>query len=165
MSHNTTGIKIKARAKRRSLKAKDPVEVFCRIRPSEEVEPEDTEGETYTRCIEHISETVIQLNPPKSSLAFKAGNKSTTQHTFKFVFQETATQKKVFDQVARPLVYDQLNVRPIRLCLYSQCLYYKLDKFYALETHNVQHYTLSMFVIQCTHRALLIIPKSSSNFC
>ena len=109
MSHNSTGIKIKSRSKRRSLKPKDPVEVFCRIRPSEEVDP-DADEENYTRCLEHISDTVIQLNPPKSSLAFKSGNKTATQHTFKFVFQDTANQKQVFDHVARPLVYDLLNV-------------------------------------------------------
>ncbi|KAI6660929.1 Kinesin-like protein KIF23 [Oopsacas minuta] len=108
MSHNTTGIRIKSRTKRRSLKAKDPVEVFCRLRPSEDPIP-DIEDEDYTRCIEIISDTVIQLNPPKSSLAFKSGNKTTTQHTFKSVFQDSATQKKVFDHVARPLVYDLLN--------------------------------------------------------
>ena len=111
MSHNTTGIKIKTRSRRRSLKPKDPVEVFCRIRPGDEAELEVTEDEHCARCIEHISDTVIQLNPPTSSLAFKAGNKTATQHTFKTVFQDTATQKKLFDHVARPLVYDQLNVR------------------------------------------------------
>ena len=110
MSHNTTGIKIKSRTRRRSLKAKDPVEVFCRIRPNEDPIPEDTEDENYTRCIGVISDTILQLNPPKSSLAYKSGNKTTTQHTFKFVFQDSVTQKKVFDHVARPLVYDLLNV-------------------------------------------------------
>lgn len=51
---------------------KDPVEVFCRVRPSDE-EPET--------CIKVLSDTLIQLTPPLSSRAYTSGKE--TQYSFK----------------------------------------------------------------------------------
>ena len=48
--------------------AKDPVEVFCRVRPLN-----DDEGES---CHEIISDSVIQIAPPETSLAYKAGHRN-----------------------------------------------------------------------------------------
>lgn len=51
---------------------KDPVEVFCRVRPSDE-EPET--------CVKVLSDTLIQLTPPLSSRAYTSGKE--TQYSFK----------------------------------------------------------------------------------
>ena len=52
---------------------KDPVEVYCRVRPSDE----EKEGS----CIKILSDTVIQLTPPISSRAYFSGKE--TQYSFK----------------------------------------------------------------------------------
>ena len=51
---------------------KDPVEVYCRVRPSDE------EAES---CIKIFSDTLIQLTPPLSSRAYTSGKE--TQYSFK----------------------------------------------------------------------------------
>ena len=51
-----------------SQPAKDPVEVFCRVRPLN-----DDEGES---CHEIISDSLIQIAPPENSLAYKAGHRN-----------------------------------------------------------------------------------------
>ena len=52
---------------------KDPVEVFCRVRPNE-----DLDAETYIKV---NSDTQIQLTPPSVSKAFATGKE--TQYSFK----------------------------------------------------------------------------------
>ena len=52
---------------------KDPVEVFCRVRPSAEEEEES--------CIKILNYTTVLLTPPESSRAFTTGKE--TQYTFK----------------------------------------------------------------------------------
>ena len=51
----------------------DPVEVFCRVRPLQEDE-EDS-------CVEVLSDSVLQVTPPESSLSFKSGHSSVVSHT------------------------------------------------------------------------------------
>lgn len=83
-------------------KLKDPVEVYCRIRPLN-----DNDEET---CVEVISKNTIQLSPPHTSQGFKSGHRvTTTQHSFKYVFDEDSSQKTVFDTVALPLVHDLIH--------------------------------------------------------
>ena len=52
---------------------KDPVEVFCRVRPSQ--------GEEEESCIKVLSDTLIQLTPPLASRAYLTGKE--TQYSFK----------------------------------------------------------------------------------
>lgn len=80
---------------------KDPVEVYCRIRPLGDNEEES--------CVQIISETVLQLTAPKNSAGFKSGHRLETQHTFKKLFDEKTTQKVLFDSVALPLVDDLVH--------------------------------------------------------
>ncbi|XP_065886124.1 kinesin-like protein KIF23 [Dysidea avara] len=79
----------------------DPVQVYCRVRPlaSEELET----------CVDVISDTVVQLVPPQTSLAFKSGHKNGTQHVFKHVFGPGASQENIFDSLGMPLVLDLLQ--------------------------------------------------------
>jgi hypothetical protein len=70
-----TPLRTQALAKPRVVAAsshKDPVEVFCRVRPSAEEEES---------CIKILSDTTVQLTPPESSRAFVSGKE--TQYTFK----------------------------------------------------------------------------------
>ncbi|EDO32926.1 predicted protein [Nematostella vectensis] len=84
-------------------KLKDPVEVYCRIKPLGE-----NEEESCVKIIDNDSK-LLQLTAPKFSQAFKSGHRIETQHTFKHVYDENTTQKHLFDQVALPLVDDVLH--------------------------------------------------------
>lgn len=82
-------------------KPKDPVEVYCRLRPLKEEEAQS--------CANVISESVLQLNPPECSHDFKSGHKNPTQHTFKHVFDEDSIQTDLFDSLGFPFVEDLLQ--------------------------------------------------------
>ncbi|XP_039347606.1 kinesin-like protein KIF23 isoform X5 [Mauremys reevesii] len=80
---------------------KDPVGVYCRVRP---LSVQDQEC-----CIEVISETTVQIHPPDGYRIFRNGEYRETQYTFKEVFGTLVTQKVLFDVVARPLVEDLIH--------------------------------------------------------
>eukprot|EP00092_Neocalanus_flemingeri_P041223 GFUD01044883.1.p1 GENE.GFUD01044883.1~~GFUD01044883.1.p1 ORF type:complete len:890 (-),score=276.71 GFUD01044883.1:140-2809(-) len=81
----------------REDKVRDPVEVFCRVRP----------GEGETSCLNVLTDTTVQLVPPASNRAYNTGKE--TQCSFKHVFDEESTQGGVFDRVGMPLVTDLLQ--------------------------------------------------------
>lgn len=78
-----------------NLKDYDPVEVYCRIKPLEE------ESDS---CIQILDDTNLALIPPDTSLAVKNGNAKENHYAFQRVFGSDATQKRIFDEVALPLV-------------------------------------------------------------
>uniref|UniRef100_A0A8C0GLQ2 Kinesin-like protein n=1 Tax=Chelonoidis abingdonii TaxID=106734 RepID=A0A8C0GLQ2_CHEAB len=80
---------------------KDPVGVYCRVRP---LSAQDQEC-----CIEVISETTVQIHPPDGYRIFRNGEYREMQYTFKEVFGTLVTQKALFDVVARPLVEDLIR--------------------------------------------------------
>nr|XP_060611379.1 kinesin-like protein KIF23 [Anolis sagrei ordinatus] len=80
---------------------KDPVGVYCRVRP---VSVPDQEC-----CIEIISSTTVQVHPPEGYRIARNGEYKEVQYSFKEVFGTTSVQKKVFDVVARPLVEDLIH--------------------------------------------------------
>ncbi|KAK3754440.1 hypothetical protein QZH41_009230, partial [Actinostola sp. cb2023] len=84
-------------------KLKDPVEVYCRVKPLGENDEES--------CVRIIDEDkkLLQLTAPKFSQAFKSGHRIETQHTFKHVYDTDTKQKELFDQLAFPLVEDLLH--------------------------------------------------------
>ncbi|KAI6648494.1 hypothetical protein LOD99_8126 [Oopsacas minuta] len=85
----------------RGKNARDPVEVFCRLRPM---------GELHEKsCVEQISDEVIQLCPPGTVSVSRSANRTATQHTFKKVYNSDCTQKDVFNQLSLPLVHDLLH--------------------------------------------------------
>ena len=49
-------------------KPKDPVEVYCRVRPLKQDENES--------CAEVIGMNILQLTPPECSLAYKSGHRN-----------------------------------------------------------------------------------------
>ncbi|XP_074457577.1 kinesin-like protein KIF23 isoform X5 [Larus michahellis] len=80
---------------------RDPVGVYCRVRPLSRPEQEC--------CIEVISDTTVQMHPPDGYRIFRNGEYRETQYSFKEVFGTLVVQKKVFDVVAKPLVEDLIR--------------------------------------------------------
>ncbi|XP_066449058.1 kinesin-like protein KIF23 isoform X3 [Eleutherodactylus coqui] len=80
---------------------KDPVGVYCRVRP---LSPSDQEC-----CIEVINETTVQLHPPDGCKVNRNGEYKETQYSFKQVFGTHHTQKDLFDVVAKLLVEDLIR--------------------------------------------------------
>ncbi|XP_067874278.1 kinesin-like protein KIF23 isoform X4 [Heterodontus francisci] len=80
---------------------KDPVGVYCRVRP---LTIEDTEC-----CVELISNTTIQLHPPDGIKVNRNGEFKEMQYSFKEVFGAFTTQKELFNVVSRPLVEDLIH--------------------------------------------------------
>ncbi|XP_041274673.1 kinesin-like protein KIF23 [Onychostruthus taczanowskii] len=96
----------RARTPRRPRKGtnptqKDPVGVYCRVRPLSRADQEC--------CIEVISGTTVQLHPPEGYRVFRNGEYRETQYSFKEVFGTLVVQKELFDVVAKPLVEDLIR--------------------------------------------------------
>ncbi|XP_061773141.1 kinesin-like protein KIF23 isoform X1 [Nerophis ophidion] len=87
--------------KKTSSKEKDPVGVYCRVRPL------GTENEEC--CIEVISSTTIQLHAPEGFKTNRNGEYKETQYSFKKVFGVLVSQPELFESVARPLVDDLIH--------------------------------------------------------
>uniref|UniRef100_A0A3P8VDI2 Kinesin-like protein n=1 Tax=Cynoglossus semilaevis TaxID=244447 RepID=A0A3P8VDI2_CYNSE len=84
-----------------SSNQKDPVGVYCRVRP---LGPEDEEC-----CIEVISDTTIQLHTPEGFKTNRNGEYKETQYSFKKVFGVSVSQMELFEDVAKPLVDDLIH--------------------------------------------------------
>uniref|UniRef100_A0A5F8GLN4 Kinesin-like protein n=1 Tax=Monodelphis domestica TaxID=13616 RepID=A0A5F8GLN4_MONDO len=80
---------------------KDPVGVYCRVRP---LSFQDQES-----CIEVINDTTVQLHTPEGYRINRNGDYKETQYSFKQVFGTLTTQKELFDVVANPLVDDLVH--------------------------------------------------------
>lgn len=89
--------------KKNSNNQKDPVGVYCRVRP---LGAEDEEC-----CIEVISNTTIQLHAPDGLKANRNGEYKETQYSFKKVFGIKTTQMELFEDVAKPLVEDLIHCK------------------------------------------------------
>ncbi|KAM9568199.1 kinesin-like protein KIF23 isoform 2-T2 [Salvelinus alpinus] len=87
--------------KKPSSNQKDPVGVYCRVRP---LGVEDEEC-----CIEVISNTTIQLHAPDGLKANRNGEFKETQYSFKKVFCIKTSQVELFQDVAKPLVDDLIH--------------------------------------------------------
>ncbi|XP_064645209.1 kinesin-like protein KIF23 isoform X2 [Lineus longissimus] len=90
----------KRRAPQKNKEDTDPVEVFCRIRPIDD---------NYDKCVSVVGPVTVQLTPPEHSQAYKNGNYTESQYSYRFVFEETTSQKAIYDHVAMPLVEDLLH--------------------------------------------------------
>ncbi|XP_028823220.1 kinesin-like protein KIF23 isoform X4 [Denticeps clupeoides] len=85
-----------------SSSQKDPVGVYCRVRPL-------NSDEGVECCIEVISSSAIQLHAPDGLKANRNGEFKETQYSFKKVFGVTTSQKELFEDVAKPLVDDLIH--------------------------------------------------------
>ncbi|XP_018108825.1 kinesin-like protein KIF23 isoform X6 [Xenopus laevis] len=86
-----------------STNQKDPVGVYCRVRP---LSPPDQEC-----CIEVINESLLQLHPPDGCKVNRNGEYKETQYSFKQVFGTQVTQNELFDVVSKPLVEDLIRAK------------------------------------------------------
>ncbi|XP_054626686.1 kinesin-like protein KIF23 isoform X2 [Dunckerocampus dactyliophorus] len=89
--------------KKKSNAEKDPVGVYCRIRP--------LGGENEECCVEMISNSTIQLHAIDGLKANRNGEYKETQYSFKKVFGINTTQKELFEDVAKPLVEDLIQCK------------------------------------------------------
>ncbi|KAK9394147.1 kinesin-like KIF23 [Crotalus adamanteus] len=80
---------------------KDPVGVYCRIRPVGIPNQEC--------CIEVISSTTVQVHSPDGYRIARNGEYKEVQYSFKEVFGTSISQKHVFDVIAKPLVEDLIH--------------------------------------------------------
>ncbi|XP_023278300.1 kinesin-like protein KIF23 isoform X2 [Seriola lalandi dorsalis] len=87
--------------KKPSSNQKDPVGVYCRVRP---LGAEDEEC-----CIEVISSSTIQLHAPEGFKTNRNGEYKETQCSFKKVFGVSVSQMELFEYVAKPLVDDLIH--------------------------------------------------------
>jgi len=79
------------------MKELDPVEVYCRVKPLAAM--------AESGCIRILNEETVALVPPENcSAAWKQGIAKESHYSFKHVFDETVSQKAIFDSVALPLV-------------------------------------------------------------
>ncbi|XP_044268791.1 kinesin-like protein KIF23 [Tribolium madens] len=88
-------------------KKKDPVQVFCRLRP--------LKGNEESTCIKLLSPTTLALTTPAES---KVARKE-IHCKFKHIFTAYATQNEVFDHVAFPLLEDLLKGKNALLFTYG----------------------------------------------
>ncbi|XP_049574307.1 kinesin-like protein KIF23 isoform X2 [Syngnathus scovelli] len=89
--------------KKASHTEKDPVGVYCRIRP--------LGADNEECCIEMISNSTIQLHAPDGLKANRNGEFKETQYSFKKVFGINTTQMELFEEVAKPLVEDLIQCK------------------------------------------------------
>lgn len=75
---------------------KDPVQVFCRIRPMQ------SEGDLS--CVRVVQSNTVALIPPESAVNYKINNNKETRYVFKHIFDVDSTQHECFTTVAQPLV-------------------------------------------------------------
>ncbi|XP_015116639.1 kinesin-like protein KIF23 [Diachasma alloeum] len=90
--------------------SKDPVQVYCRVRPMQ--------SPTDTSCMKVISPTTILITPPESSTNFRATTKE-IQTTFTKVFTPDVPQGEIFSCVALPLVENLINSKNSLLFTYG----------------------------------------------
>uniref|UniRef100_A0A667ZRA9 Kinesin-like protein n=1 Tax=Myripristis murdjan TaxID=586833 RepID=A0A667ZRA9_9TELE len=82
---------------------KDPVGVYCRIRP--------LGAEFEECCVEMISSSTIQLHAPDGLKANRNGEYKETQYSFKKVFGIKTTQMELFEDIAKPLIEDLIHCK------------------------------------------------------
>lgn len=94
-----TGSKLRSRGDMYSVQSdgseKDPIDVYCRIRKLDD--------QTDLVCARVVSNNLVRLSNPRS----EQGRDS--DYTFKHVFCEMASQKDIFDTVAKPLIKDLVH--------------------------------------------------------
>lgn len=90
---------------------KDPVHVFCRVRPL----PSDGD----LSCVRVKNSTTIVLTTPEQALGTKQGALKETQYIFKHVFEANSSQQDVFAGVAQPLVENLIRGRNSLLFTYG----------------------------------------------
>jgi len=85
------------------MMSKDPVQVYCRLRPMQS--PADVS------CMRVTSDTTIVITPPESAANFRTITNKEIQTTFSRVFMSDVTQREIFKTVALPLIENLIHGR------------------------------------------------------
>ncbi|XP_026734597.1 kinesin-like protein KIF23 [Trichoplusia ni] len=85
-----------ARSKQNLVGERDPVQVYCRLRPMQR--------DSDSPCMKIISPNTVLLTPPSTAISYRNENAKTMKYTFKEVFPPETNQQEVFDKVALPIV-------------------------------------------------------------
>ncbi|XP_070152141.1 kinesin-like protein KIF23 [Polyergus mexicanus] len=91
------------RPKGSNMISKDPVQVYCRLRPMQ--------FPTDLSCMRITSNTTLVVTPPESAVNFRTITNKEIQTTFSHIFTPDATQKEVFKTIALPLVENLIHGR------------------------------------------------------
>ncbi|XP_052894600.1 kinesin-like protein KIF23 [Anopheles moucheti] len=94
---------IKSRGNSGNSLVKDPVQVYCRIRPPP--------CESDLICLRVTDAHTVVLTPPEIAINYKVANLKETQYIFKRVFDDTVRQHAVYTSVAQPLVESLIRGR------------------------------------------------------
>ncbi|XP_033226200.1 kinesin-like protein KIF23 [Belonocnema kinseyi] len=94
-----------------NMQSKDPVQVYCRIRPMQF--PSDTS------CMKVISDTTIVITPPESATNFRSTTSKEIQTIFSRVFPPDVSQRELFNIAALPLVENLIQGRNSLLFTYG----------------------------------------------
>lgn len=90
--------------------SKDPVQVYCRLRPMQ--------FSKDVSCIRVTSNTTLVITPPASAVNIRSNSKE-IETTFTRVFKPDVTQQEVFKVVALPLVENLVQGRNSLLFTYG----------------------------------------------
>ncbi|KAG8035707.1 hypothetical protein G9C98_001135, partial [Cotesia typhae] len=91
--------------------SKDPVQVYCRIRPMQ--------NSSDVSCMKIISDRTIIITPPESAVNFRNANSKEIQTTFTKVFTPDTKQRDIFNNVALPLVENLIHGKNALLFTYG----------------------------------------------
>ncbi|KAM0737049.1 Kinesin-like protein KIF23 [Formica fusca] len=91
------------RPKGSNMISKDPVQVYCRLRPMQ--------FPTDVSCMRITSNTTLVVTPPESAVNFRTITNKEIQTTFSHIFTPDATQREVFKTIALPLVENLIHGR------------------------------------------------------
>ncbi|XP_018405122.1 PREDICTED: kinesin-like protein KIF23 [Cyphomyrmex costatus] len=93
-----------SRLKGSNMVSKDPVQVYCRLRPMQ--------SPTDVSCMRIASDMMtIVITPPESAANFRTIINKEIQTTFSHVFMSHVTQREIFKTVALPLVKNLIHGR------------------------------------------------------
>lgn len=111
MKPPTSARKVTTRSRPNNMSAKDPVNVYCRVRPMQH--PSDIS------CMRILSDTQIAITTPESATNFRNFNNKEIITTFCQVFTPESAQSDVFNTVACPLVENLILGRNSLLFTYG----------------------------------------------
>ncbi|XP_015598667.1 kinesin-like protein KIF23 [Cephus cinctus] len=92
-----------ARQRFQNSASKEPVQVYCRLRPMQHC--------TDVSCMRLISDMTVAITPPESATNFRSGVAKEIQTTFSRIFTADVSQREVFNVVALPLVENLIQGR------------------------------------------------------
>ncbi|PNF26855.1 hypothetical protein B7P43_G16277 [Cryptotermes secundus] len=98
-------------AKCQQMRERGQIKFFCRIR--------SMENDSDISCIKVLSDKIVSLTPPSTSVGFQTGNYREIHCLFHRVFEEDASQETVFEWTTIPLINDVFRGKSCLLFAYG----------------------------------------------